>query len=173
MKHIMLDIETMGNGSNSAIISIGAVKFDINTGKTGETFHVKVSLGSSVSHGLNIDPSTVLWWMQQGEEARKKITEPGGVDLVTALSSFNSFCTPDYEIWGNSARFDLGILSDAYRKVGFSTPWDFRKERCVRTLVSFKPEVKSNLVFEGTAHDALDDCYHQIKYCTEIWKSLK
>ena len=34
--HLMLDLETMGTKSNSAIISIGAVEFDILTGKTGK-----------------------------------------------------------------------------------------------------------------------------------------
>ena len=44
MKHIMIDLETMGNKSYSAIVSIGAVKFDIKTGETGETFYRNVNL---------------------------------------------------------------------------------------------------------------------------------
>ena len=33
MNQIMIDIETMGNGSNSALVSLAAVKFDMKTGK--------------------------------------------------------------------------------------------------------------------------------------------
>ena len=58
------------------------------------------------------------------------------------LTDFTGFCSYDYEIWGNSPRFDLGILQDAYRALNMKIPWDFRKERDVRTLVSFIPEIK-------------------------------
>lgn len=73
---------------------------------------------------------------------------------------------------GNSARFDLGLLENAYDKAMLSIPWKFYQERCVRTLVSFNPEIKNNLEFTGTAHNALADCYHQIKYCNLTWISL-
>jgi hypothetical protein len=110
--------------------------------------------------------------MSQNEEARKKITEKGS-DLPTALLSLSAFVTKDDEVWGNSARFDLGILSDAYNTVKLPIPWDFRKERCVRTLVAFAPEVKEAEVNTGVAHDALADCVFQISYCSKIYNKLK
>jgi len=36
------------------------------------------------------------------------------------------------------------MSKNAYNKAGIPIPWDFRKERCVRTLVSFNPSVKDN-----------------------------
>jgi DNA polymerase III epsilon subunit-like protein len=36
--HVMLDLETMGKRAGCAIVSIGAVEFDINTGEIGRTF---------------------------------------------------------------------------------------------------------------------------------------
>jgi hypothetical protein len=92
--------------------------------------------------------------------------------IIEALKEFSDFCNKEYQIWGNSARFDCGILQNAYNKAGFSIPWDFRKERCVRTLVSFAPEIKDNYKPIGTAHNAVDDCKFQIGYCSEIWRSL-
>ncbi len=44
--HLMLDIETMGNESFSSIVSIGALEFNIETGKTGKEFYVNVDLQS-------------------------------------------------------------------------------------------------------------------------------
>lgn len=170
--HLMLDIETMGNKSNSAIISIGAVEFDIETGKTGREFYRNVSLKSSIDLGLNVDADTVMWWMNQSDEARKSLTNEKAISINKALVDFREFCTKEYQIWGNSARFDLGLMQDAYNKADIAIPWDFRKERCVRTLVSFKPEIKKNLDFKGTAHNALADCYHQIEYCRLTWSSL-
>lgn len=174
--HLMIDIETMGNQSYSAILSIGAVEFDIETGETGKTFHLRINMQSCIDAELKINADTILWWMQQSEESRSKLTKNTGVDtpvkLKSALESFSAFCTKDYQVWGNSARFDLGIIQNAYEVLNTPIPWDFRKERCLRTLVSFAPEVARDFIRLGTAHDALDDCYHQIKYASATWNKL-
>ena len=39
MKDIMLDLETLSLDNNAVVVSIGAVKFDLATGETGETFN--------------------------------------------------------------------------------------------------------------------------------------
>ena len=46
MKHIMLDLETMSTASNAAIVAIGAVEFEPETGKLGREFYCNVSLAS-------------------------------------------------------------------------------------------------------------------------------
>jgi hypothetical protein len=172
MKHVMIDIETMGSQSLSSIVSIGAVRFDLKTGEVGEKFYVNVDLQSCIDAGLNINSDTLMWWLNQNEEARKKITEKG-FTLPVALLSLSSCITKEDEVWGNSARFDLGILSDAYNAVKLPIPWDFRKERCVRTLVSFAPFIKDVEPNTGVAHDALADCIFQISYCSKIYNKLK
>ena len=175
--HIMIDIETMGNESNSAILSIGAVEFNISTGETGKEFDINVSLKSCLDAGLIVNADTVMWWMEQSDNARKKITDGEHITLQGALDKFSEYIKncggKQCQVWGNSARFDLGILSDAYSKIFKNIPWDFRNERCVRTLVSFYPEIKNMTKFNGTAHDAIYDCHHQIKYCSEIYRKIK
>lgn len=171
-KHLMLDIETMGNESYSAITAVAAVEFNIETGELGESFHEKIDLKSSVDIGLNINPSTVLWWLKQDKPSQNYITEEVGEPIDKVLSRFKDFCNKDYQIWGNSARFDCGILQNAYNKLNIPIPWDFRKERCLRTLVSFKPEIKNECTFKGIRHNPLDDCKFQINYCHQIWKTL-
>jgi len=167
----MIDIETMGNMSHSAIVSIGAVRFDLKTGEIGEKFYMNVDLQSCLDAGLIINADTLMWWLNQSDAARKKITEKGHT-LNKALISLSAFVTKDDQVWGNSARFDLGILSDALNALGMPIPWDFRKERCVRTLVSFAPEVKDAEPNTGVAHDALADCIFQINYCSKIFNKL-
>lgn len=173
MNNIMLDIETLGDVSYSSILSIGAVKFDINTGETGDTFYVTVDLQSCLDAGLIITASTFNWWLEKDEAARNSLLNSLKTPLVDALSLFNEYCTKYYDIWGNSPRFDCGILANAYEKVGLDIPWDFRKERCVRTLVGFNPSIKANHKHTGVAHHALSDCYNQIDYCVKIYNSLK
>jgi hypothetical protein len=174
--HIMVDIETMGNESNSAIVSIGAVEFNMETGETGQEFYANVSLKSCLDAGLKVNADTVMWWMKQGDEARKTLTVGESKNIIQALDEFSSFVEfcggKECQAWGNSARFDLGILTDAYNKINVKTPWDFRNERCVRTLASFSPQIKKDAVFIGTPHYSIDDCKFQIHYCSEIWNAL-
>ncbi len=178
MKDIMLDLETFGTNSRSAIVAIAAVEFDIEAGTIGTSFYRNVDLKSSVDSGLEIDPRTVMWWISQSEAAKGKLTDPKPAELVHALEAFSNFLIerfPDgnFRIWGNSARFDLGILSDAYYALDMRIPWNFRNEMCLRTLVALNPEIKANHVFTGTLHNALQDCYNQIEYCSKTWNSLK
>jgi hypothetical protein len=170
--HLMVDIETMGTESFSSIISIGALEFDLETGNTGKAFCQNISLQSCVDIGLNIDADTVLWWLRKSEEARNGLNKDC-INIAIVLLAFSDFCNKNYQVWGNSARFDFGILKNAYDKAKLPIPWDFKKERCVRTLVSFKPEIKENFNWKGVTHNALADCYNQVGYCSEIWASLK
>lgn len=173
MNNVMLDLETMGTSSNSAIVSIGAVAFNLDTGETGEEFYASINLESCIRVGLEIDASTLMWWMQQDDDARGKISN-GGSELLITLRAFGDFMQnkKHHKIWGNSASFDCGILSNAFNKCDELTPWKFYNERDVRTLVSFNPNIKKNVPFEGVKHSPIDDCKHQIKYCSAIWKSM-
>ena len=131
-----------------------------------------MDLQSCMDLGLIVNTSTIMWWLNQSEQARKDLTDRTVLPIQKALLEFADFCNKDYQIWGNSARFDCGILQNAYNKSGIPIPWDFRKERCVRTLVSFSPEIKNNYPSVGTAHNAISDCYFQVGYCSAIWSSL-
>ena len=168
----MIDLETLSTKPNAVILSIGAVEFDIETGDIGESFFININVQDCLNHGLEVEGSTIVWWLEQSDDARSKITNSHAAMLEDALDSFTAFFKNNYQVWGNSARFDLGILHNAYDKVGKRTPWNFRKERCVRTLVSMAPEVKANHFFTGVPHDPIDDCKNQIKYCVATWNKL-
>lgn len=175
--HLMIDLESMGVKSGSAIISIGAVEFNMITGETGQEFKINISLESCIKVGLIMDANTVMWWLKQSDGARSSLIQEPIVDINMALLGLAEFIRKcggqDCEIWGNSPRFDLEKLDAAYHAIGMNIPWDFRKERCVRTLVSFYPEIKNMTKFVGVAHDAVYDCFHQIKYCSETFRKIK
>lgn len=90
MNHLMIDLETMGSGPYAPIISIGAVFFDPNAGAIGDDFQVNVSLESSMRFRARPDASTILWWMEQGEDARKALTNDTE-ELSTALCWLSEF----------------------------------------------------------------------------------
>lgn len=170
---LMIDIETMGTDSFAAIISIGALEFDINTGNTGREFYVNVDLQSSINLGLQVSASTIMWWIAQGERARKSLSDNEAIHIIRALEEFAAFCSQhNYEVWANAPRFDCGLLQNAYSKVNMTVPWDFRKERCVRTLAALRPDIKNKYPNPSTAHHALQDCYYQAGYCSAVWAEL-
>lgn len=178
MKHIMLDLETMGTASDAPIIAIGACFFDPGTGAIGEVFYTPVRLQSAVDAGARIDPSTVLWWLGQSDAARAKFANnEGAPDLGMALDMFRNFVGHNkVQVWGNGSGFDNTILSNAYKSTGSYTPWSFWADRDVRTMVELGQaagiDPKATLPFTGTPHYAVDDAIHQAKYVSIIWQHL-
>lgn len=173
MNNLMVDIETMGKKPGCAIIGIAAVEFNIETGETDRAFCKSIDLKSCVKSGLTIDPDTVMWWLNQSAEAITSLIsrEPGHVSTV--LYEFAQFIGENkYYMWANSPSFDLNILEAAFDKTFIIKPWHFLQERDVRTIISLKPEIKANHVFNGIQHDPLDDCYNQIKYLCETYKEI-
>ena len=69
MKHVMIDLETMGLSPGCAITQIGACFFDLNTLTFGNTFQVNIDLISSCEMGFVLEPHTVDWWMRQDRKA--------------------------------------------------------------------------------------------------------
>lgn len=172
MNHVMLDIETMGNHNNSVIVSLGAVRFNPTTGEKGETFYRKVDFASCLKLGLEVNADTVEWWMRQDEAARMKVAKEKGSHIAAVLTDFADFITQEDYIWGNSARFDIGIVQNAYNKSDIAIPWDFRKELDVRTAMFFRQEIKAKFSWNGVAHDPIVDCNNQIDYVSKAYQSI-
>lgn len=168
--HIMLDLETFGNGNDAAIVSIGAVKFDAKD--ILSEFHVGVYPASSAAAGLKIDADTVMWWLHPDRaQAREKLRELQSVDLGSALVGFSEWAGSDVAaIWGNGATFDNVILRSAYRVCCMEYPVKFWQDKCYRTLKGLAPEIE--IVREGTHHDALDDARCQAKHLQKIIEHL-
>lgn len=163
MSHIMLDLETMGNGPQAAIIAIGAVAFDLSGIK--DRFYTQVSLESSIGAGLIADSSTIVWWMLQSDEARAAFKDNDRApELSRALWQFTQWFRQvgGEQVWGNGASFDNAILSNAYRAVGSEQPWKFWNDRCYRTFKSLFNVVPMQRI--GTHHNALHDAESQAQH---------
>ena len=162
--NIMLDLETMGNGSNAAIVAIGAVAFDVNLRTLGSEFYRVVDLASSMESGGVCDASTIMWWMKQEDAARAALGAPA-VHIAQALSDFSSWYAgittgdDDGEVWGNGATSDNVWLANAYRRLSLIKPWTYKKDRCFRTVRALYPNAQK--VEFGVAHNALDDAKAQ------------
>jgi exodeoxyribonuclease VIII len=166
--NVMLDLETMGTSPNAAIIAIGAVQFDPIARTLGDTFYRVINLESAVRAGGEMEASTVMWWLQQSDDARKAICS-GGLPHNQALIEFASWLvnfSDNVKMWGNGAGFDNVILAQAYRRADLPSPWKHWNDRCYRTLKSQHPNIK--LARTGTHHNALDDAESQAIHALAI-----
>ncbi|MCJ8532020.1 exonuclease [Citrobacter freundii] len=181
--HLMVDMETMGNGPDAPIVSIGAVFFDPSTGNTGAEFYQVVSLESSMSFGMKPDASTIQWWLKQSSEARSAILVDEAMGLRESLELLADFIAENaangshtVQLWGNGCSFDNVILRRAYALTDTPFAVPFWNDRDVRTMVELGKSVSINprfdIPFEGDMHNALSDARHQVKYVSAIWQRL-
>lgn len=176
MLDVMLDLETMGTQPDAAIVAIGAVEFDAVAGITGRELYLPVPLASSVAAGGTIDADTVLWWLQQADEARRELWSAEGRALPKALADLAAWLVmrPDahtVRVWGNGAAFDNVVLRGAYQRLGLPPPWEWRNDRCYRTLRKMLPQVQRT-GSSGTAHHALHDARGQAFHAVWLLRAL-
>ncbi|WP_278535032.1 3'-5' exonuclease [Delftia acidovorans] len=170
---LMIDTETMGLPPTGALLSIGAVFFDLHTQSLGPTFNRTINLASSVKHGGTIDAGTVLWWLRQGDEARKAVAY-GGEPIDLVLADFAAWIAQtcrhdDVRPWGNSSTFDLTIIGGAFQRLGMKAPWYFTNERDFRTVRNMFPHIEYDPGEKGAgAHNALADAQFQVAHLFKI-----
>lgn len=172
MKHVMIDLETLGNAPGCALLSLGAVSFDGEW--VADEYYQRIDAESCVRAGLSVDVSTVRWWLGQSEEARAEVAGLGG-NLKDVLGSFSEWLgmVGNGEkpcVWGNGASFDNACLAAAYRAVRLPLPWPFWNDRCYRTMKGLAPAVKMER--GGVHHNALDDAKSQAEHLIAICREM-
>jgi len=171
MNNLMIDLETMGTGNNSAIVAIGAAYFDPLTAELGGTYYTAVDLQSNLDCGLQVDGDTVMWWMSQSDDARAALQ--GGIKLPEMLRDFSRWCGASgnpKSVWSH-ATFDHVILMNAYEKAGVPSPFHYRAAKDIRTLSYLASP--NDVMFVGEQHNALDDAVHQVKYVSKMIQEIK
>jgi len=166
-RNVMIDLETVGTATNSAILTLGAVEFS----KYGlkEQFYCNINVQSCIDVGLILQADTLQWWMQQSEEARTEAFSLG-IPLRQALLEFAQWLPNDALVWGNGSDFDNAILATAYRAIDIPLPWKFWNNRCYRTFKNMYPSIK--LQRSGTYHNALDDAITQATHMINILNNI-
>lgn len=152
--HIVLDVETMGLASDSAVMSIGAVSLG------GAQFEVVVSNPSG-----SVNAETARWWMMQAPEVRSGVQ--GGIPEPDALAAFAQWLAElrearepeDLRLWG-SEDFDTVILANAYARCGLKRPWHYREPRGLRTILELANVDEDAMPWTGVEHVAIECARH-------------
>lgn len=165
---VMLDLETMSTRDNAAIVSIGAVKFNLTEVQTLEQilpdqkFFLNVSLNSCEEYGMDFEAGTVLWWLSRSKEVMLQLKD--GFHIGDALEMFLTFLedsvAEDFLLFGNGATFDNVILRNAYQSCKILYPITRKQDACYRTIKRLNSDIP--IVRYGVEHNALDDAISQM-----------
>lgn len=175
MKHIMIDVESLGTRSDAVILSLGAVKFDLDSDKIDDkAFYASISIDSNLELGRRIQEDTLQWWLNQ-EITAQSVFHEEKIALPQALEDFSDWVgTGDYEVWSNGADFDIPMVAHAFAQIQMEIPWKFWAGNCVRTYKKLPgaKAIASGVPFAGVKHDALADAVHQAQVVQAIHRNL-
>jgi hypothetical protein len=175
-RELMVDIETMGRSYNASITQIGACYFSMKTGEIGDTYLINLDLDDSIKNGAKVDGSTIYWWLNQSDDARRSLfSEDTPLFKEDAgLCDFNKFWARATRVWSH-ATFDFVIIMESMKRLGITPTVHYKKARDIRTLTGLSGMLeieKKNYIREGVHHNGLDDAIYQVKYCSEVYKAL-
>lgn len=184
---LMVDIETLGCIPGSVILSIGAVKFEVDDEGTSwspvpdGTFHRHITISSCLKAGLTVDQSTILFWLDQSKAVQEDMVKGLRTDsssLIIVLNDFFNWIPPSKEyssVWSHSS-FDMSMLDVAFSKVGLCSPWNRKRTLDLRTIeaeavrLGIEPFKYSSL---ERLHNALKDCFTQIQILLYYRRKIK
>lgn len=171
--NVVLDLETLSTAPDAAIIQIGAVvpqfdrkhilglPFEFEATIRYEDCLEKVQEGSYLSQ----DNDTMQWWEKQ--PTRTQVFS-GQLEYAEALEKFadwiKSFGKP-VAIWGNGVGFDNVVLRHSLDAYGFHGVFDFRNDRCFRTVKNLFPlmEEATGAYDNEVKHTALGDARYEAR----------
>lgn len=174
----VVDLETLGIKPGSVVWSIGVAKMDNE--KIVDKFYRVISIRDCEEKwNLTSDKSTVKWWDEQSELARRELAAAKGHSAVTLHQALR-----ELELWmnksgkdsidavfGNGPEFDNVHLDHLFGLVGIKLPWSHRANQSVRTVKYYLPEVE--VPFEGIKHHACDDAINEAEYILAAEKASR
>ena len=171
--HGMIDLETLGTGSNSVVVSVGLVAFNISTGEILADIDIGLNLNQQIKTGGVIDGDTLEFHFAQAPDSIQKMAQRKVLDVKEGLELISNFIKANNitTLWGNGATFDNVILRNLYARHLKVFPLGFWTDRDLRTAVDIYNIDTRTVPFEGIKHYCLDDARHQVKLLTN--KSLR
>lgn len=188
---IVTDIETLGTSTDSQIIQLSAIAFDIETGDILSEFDLPIDISKELE--MKVSGGTLEWWLNTDKDLLLDIIKRGkdrGKDLKEAIHELyfwintmkNAVGDKNVYFWGNGIKFDNVMISTQMELYGLNYPIFYRNDRDMRTITElactklnitqsrFKDQFKDDSL---VAHDGLDDCKWELKVISYCWNLLK
>jgi hypothetical protein len=171
MNHLMIDLETLSLGNQAAILAIGMVRFDFETATICD--HAYTNVIPAVG---DIHPSTVDFWLNQSDEARRLLFVNPRRQPKDAINWLTPKIIYDQDIIWSKGKLDITALEHLYWSHGEKIPWFYRNVADLRTLLimaktlGFNPDMPRDDLVE---HHALDDAIYQAKVAINAWRWIR
>jgi len=177
-----IDIETLSTSRKNlpALVEIGAVKFDRESGVIIDEFHRYIELESALEYGT-VDADTLNFWFAQSN-AKMVMSEGPRTSIFDAFFGLESFLyCPDgrgrYWAWG--AEFDLRVLIGTDEAIsgppGGEGQIPYRSVRDARTYCTELAEQFGIILptqDARTKHNALDDAKHCARLVSGVYSQM-
>lgn len=157
--HAMIDLETLGTTPDTAVLTLGGVKFNPNEiGTTHSELYFRLDVDEQLAKERTVDNSTLEWWGKQEESVREEaLGDENRTPVLEVLQALNKWCVGVDTIWCQGPSFDIVIMENLYRQYDHHIPWPFWKIKDSRTLFGIMPkDPRKEINF--AAHNALEDC---------------
>ncbi len=89
--HGMLDLETLGTGSNSVVVSVGLVAFNVSTGEIVNELDIGLNLNQQLKTGGVIDGDTLEFHFAQAPDSIQKMAQRKALDVKDGLDTISNF----------------------------------------------------------------------------------
>lgn len=184
MIDVMIDVENLGVQPDCAVLTIGAVQFDIHTGEIGATFYERIDRNKALKYG-RMDLSTMRWWEDQDPAIRAEAFD-GQSHPVTVAVAFRDWFARTFPsspfVWGNGSCMDIVQLEWWLRNCdpkkdkrgSFAYPWAYYNIMDMRTIMRVAklrmPRTRPEWVRH---HHALDDAKYQVDWVCQAMKKCR
>lgn len=183
---VMTDIETLGTNSDSTIIQVSAIAFDIETGEYLSTFNQIADIELN-EQPIKVTGSTIKWWLKTNKDLFETLITNGINSSEEVLRSFHRWLcnlkngNVDLYLWGNGILFDNKMIQYQFENLGLYYPIYYKNDRDVRTIVELaskklgisEKELKEKFTYENLVHhNAFDDVKFQINLVVNCYEIL-
>lgn len=172
---VMVDIETTGTDVGvNAIIQIAAVRFNLEAGTVHHGFFDRCL---QMAPRRCWDEGTRDWWMKKPDVIQSIWAR--GEDPGLVLKDFSEWCGSGLRMWAKPTHFDFAFLENYYTQFDSRIPFHFRTAENMNSWIRGRywprpaPDFERDLPFEGTAHNGLHDCLHQVKVLFAVKEDTK
>ena len=171
---VMLDIEGLGVGRDAVVVSVGAVRFNLDTGKILNTQYWDLGLKEQQRKGRVISADTVCWWARQTPDVLSALTNTPRYPIEIFIKEFNQFIEGKCFFWAKGTNYDLEILTNLYQMYDQQSPFRYSKWVDARVYYMLGKRLGILPKKERTgAHNALADAIFQTEVVCHIHKELK
>lgn len=146
---VMIDVESLDLGPRPVITQIAMLGYDLQEDELLDDRHVQyypIEPQQRIIPARTISASTIVWWMNQSDEARERFkysTETEFEDLasrlrnlITVFNQLTDYGKTNYEVVAKGPQFDIVAIETLLVECGLSVPWNYQRVVDLRTMLT-------------------------------------